>query len=76
MSLEDVPDATLDQKVGRLETLRSEWAISMTREAGREIDANFRVLSEEIEQMFGDEGERAVAALLAKHQGRHAPLGR
>lgn len=71
MSLEDAPDATLEQMVGRLETLRSEWAISPTKAGRKEIDASFKVLSEEIKMRFGDQGERAVTALLARHQGRH-----
>lgn len=75
MSLEDAPDATLEQMMGRLETLRSEWAIATTRDARREIDAGFRVLSEEVKMRFGDQGEKAVSALLARHQGRHASPG-
>jgi hypothetical protein len=75
MSLEDVPDATIEQMLGKLETLRSEWAIATTRERRREIDASFKVLSEEMRMRFGDQGEKAVDDLLSRHQQRHAANG-
>ena len=71
MSLEDTAPPTLRQLVGRLETLESEWAIATTRARRKEIDDTFRSLSAEIGKRFGEEGQRAVNQLLAKHKERH-----
>lgn len=71
MSLDDMPEQSLRQLVGRLETLQSEWAIATTRARRREIDTQFKSLSTEVRERFGDAGQRAVNALLARHQERH-----
>ena len=71
MSLEDAPVPTLRQFVGRLEVLRSEWAIAATRARRKEVDAGFRTLSAEIRERFGEEGQRAINELLTKHKQRH-----
>jgi len=70
MSLEDAPDQTLRQLMGRLQTLESEWTITTTRARRREIDEEFKALSAKVRDEFGIEGERAINELLAKHKER------
>lgn len=72
MSLEDTPALTLGQLVGRLETLESEWAITAARTRRKEIDEEFKALSAEIKGRFGNEGQRAIDKVLAKHKERHS----
>ncbi|MDG6901069.1 MAG: hypothetical protein JRM80_03830 [Nitrososphaerota archaeon] len=71
MSLDDMPEQSLRQLVGRLETLQSEWAIATTRARRKEVDDQFRALASQVRERFGDAGQRAVNALLARHQERH-----
>lgn len=68
MSLEDRPEASLEQLAGRLETLESEWAIAATKERRREIDSEFKVLADQIREKFGASGERVLESFLARHK--------
>ena len=73
MSLEDAPEASLEQLAGELDTLQSEWAIAMTPGRRKEIDDEFKALSDKIMKKYGAEGLRVVDRALAKNRRLFAP---
>lgn len=68
MSLEDVPPPSLRVMTGRLESIVTAWTIAATPSKRQEINQEFKSLAEEIKAGFGEEGAKAVNAVLAKQK--------
>ncbi len=68
MSLDDAPAPTLRLMKGRLESIETAWTIASSPHQRREINEEFKALSEEIKRRFGEDGARAVNEVLAKHK--------
>jgi GTPase SAR1 family protein len=68
MSLDDAPPPTLKLLKGRLESIETAWTIETHAAKRKEINEEFKALSEEIKKKYGEEGVKAVNEVLAKHK--------
>lgn len=68
MSLDDAPAPTLRIMKGRLENIETAWTIAARPDERKEINEEFKALSEDIKRRFGEEGVRAVNDVLARHK--------
>jgi hypothetical protein len=67
MSLDAVPEPSVKELKGRLETIESAWILARTPEKKAKLNEDFKQLAEEIKRKHGAEGKNAVDAVVAKH---------
>jgi len=75
MSLDTVPEPSLSELKGRLETIQSAWTLASTPSKRAAINEDFKRLAEVIQEKFGAEGKMVVDAVVSRHLALQHPRG-